>query len=455
MTTEPHPNDALRAQIASSVLSPSDPEYENARRIHNGLIDRRPALVARCYGTADVQAAVRFARERGLEIAVRGGGHNVAGHAVCDGGLMIDLSAMRGVHVDPRARRARAQGGATWGDYNRETQLHGLASTGGVVSTTGVGGLTLGGGLGWLMGKHGMAVDSLRAVELVTAEGDVVPASADEQPDLFWALRGGGGNFGVATWLEYELYPVGPTVIGGLVAHPFAAARDVLRFYRDFTAKLPDDLTAFAGLLHAPDGSGTKLAGIIVCHAGTLDAGATAVAPVKRFGSPVMDVIGPMPYSAVNMLFDAGFPRGALNYWKSNFLGALGDAAIDTMIERFAVAPSPMSGLLLEHFHGAATRVGPTATAFPHRSVGYNFLAVGEWVDPTTTKANVAWARDAYTAMAPHFAEGRYVNYLNADEVGEDSAVSAAFGPNWKRLREVKRRYDPENVFHLNQNIKP
>jgi len=455
MTAESHPSDALRAQIAGSVLSPSDPEYENARRIHNGLIDRRPALVARCHGTADVQAAVRFARERGLEIAVRGGGHNVAGNAVCDGGLMIDLSAMRGVHVDPRARRARAQGGATWGDYNRETQLHGLASTGGIVSTTGVGGLTLGGGLGWLMGKHGMAVDSLRAVELVTAAGEVVRASADEHPDLFWAVRGGGGNFGVATWFEYELYPVGPTVTGGLVAHPFAGARDVLRFYRDFTASLPDELTAFAGVLHAPDGSGTKLAAIIVCHAGSLDAGAAAVAPVKRFGSPVMDVIGPMPYTAVNMLFDAGFPRGALNYWKSNFLAALGDAAIDTMIERFAATPSPMSGLLLEHFHGAATRVGPTETAFPHRGVGYNFLTVGEWVDASATAANVAWAREAYAAMAPHFSAGRYVNYLNADEVGEDSAVSAAFGPNWKRLREVKRRYDPDNVFHLNQNIKP
>ena len=455
MTTEPHPSDALRAQIAGSVLSPSDPEYENARRIHNGLIDRRPALVARCHGTADVQAAVRFARERGLEIAVRGGGHNVAGNAVCDGGLMIDLSAMRGVHVDPRARRARAQGGATWGDYNRETQLHGLASTGGIVSTTGVGGLTLGGGLGWLMGKHGMAVDSLRAVELVTAAGEVVRASADEHPDLFWAVRGGGGNFGVATWFEYELYPVGPMVTGGLVAHPFAGARDVLRFYRDFTASLPDELTAFAGVLHAPDGSGTKLAAIIVCHAGSLEAGAAAVAPVKRFGSPVMDVIGPMPYTAVNMLFDAGFPRGALNYWKSNFLAALGDAAIDTMIERFAATPSPMSGLLLEHFHGAATRVGPTETAFPHRAVGYNFLTVGEWVDASATAANVAWAREAYAAMAPHFSAGRYVNYLNADEVGEDSAVSAAFGPNWKRLREVKRRYDPDNTFHLNQNIKP
>ena len=455
MPTEVHISETLRAQMAGSVLSSSDAGYDEARRVHNGLIDRRPALVARCHGTADVQAAIRFGRERGLEIAVRGGAHNVAGNATCDGGLVIDLSPMRAVHVDVRARRARAQGGATWGNYNGETQLHGLASTGGVVSTTGVGGLTLGGGLGWLMGKHGLAVDSLRAVELVTANGDIVRASAEEHPDLFWAVRGGGGNFGVATWLEFEVYPVGPTVTGGLVAHPFAAARDVLRFYREFTASLPDELTAFAGVLHAPDGSGTKLAAIIVCHAGGLEAGAKAVAPVKAFGAPVMDVIGPMPYTAVNTLFDAGFPRGALNYWKSNFLTGLEDKAIDTIIERFGNTPSTMNALLLEHFHGAATRVGSTETAFPHRSVGYNFLTVAEWVDADATAANVRWARDTYAAMTPQFAAGRYVNYLNADELAEGSAVAAAFGPNRKRLQEVKRRYDPENVFHLNQNIKP
>ena len=447
--------DGLRSQVAGDVLAPSDAAYDVVRRIHNGMIDRRPAVVVRAHGTADVQAAVRFARESGLEISVRGGGHNVAGNAVSDRGLMLDLSLMRGVHVDPRMRRARVQGGATWGDYNRETQLHGLASTGGVVSSTGVGGLTLGGGLGWLMGKYGMAVDSLRAVELVTATGDIVHASAKEHPDLFWALRGGGGNFGVATWLEFELYPVGPTVVGGLVAHPFTAARDVLRFYRDFSASLPDDLTVFAGLLHAPDGSGAKLAAMVAVHAGALDAGAAAVAPIKRFGSPAMDVIGPMPYSAANMMFDAGFPKGALNYWKSNFLATLTDGAIETMIERFAAAPSPMSALLLEHFHGAATRVGPTETAFPHRSVGYNFLAVGEWLEPADSAVNVGWTREAYAAMRPHFADGRYVNYLNAEEMQEGTAVESAYGPNWRRLREVKRCYDPDNVFHLNQNIKP
>jgi FAD/FMN-containing dehydrogenase len=447
--------ETLRSQLAGAVVIASDAGYDDARRVHNGLIDRCPAVIVRCHGTADVQAAVRFARERGLEIAVRGGAHNVAGNAVCEGGLVIDLTAMRGVHVDPRTRRARAQGGATWGDYNRETQLHALASTGGVVSTTGIGGLTLGGGLGWLMGKYGMAVDCLRAVELVTATGDVVRASADEHPDLFWAVRGGGGNFGVATWFEYELYPVGPMVVAGLVAYPFAAARDVLRFYRDVTASLPDELTAFAGVLHAPDGSGTKLSAIMVCHAGSVEDGGKAVAKVKGFGSPVMDAIGPMPYSAVNMMFDPGFPKGTLNYWKANFLAGLPDAAIDTMIERFQTVTSPMSAMLLEHFHGAATRVAPTDTAFPHRAVGYNFLVAGQWVDATANAANIGWVKASYDAMAKSFAAGRYVNYLNADDVAQAGSVAAAFGPNATRLREVKRKYDPENVFHLNQNITP
>lgn len=446
---------ALRAQVSGEILSSGDAGYDTARLVHNGLIDRRPGLIARCRGTADVQAAVRAAREHGLEIAVRGGGHNVAGNAVCDNGLVIDLSQMRGVHVDPGARRARAQGGATWGDYNRETQLHALASTGGVVSSTGVSGLTLGGGLGWLMGSLGLAVDSLCAVELVDASGNVVRASADENPDLFWGLRGGGGNFGVATWFEYDLHPVGPIVTAGLVAHPVASARDVLRFYRDFTRGLPDELVAFGGLLHAPDGSGTKLAAIVVCHTGPIEAASRALEPVKRFGSPVMDAIGPMPYTVVNTLFDAGFPRGALNYWKSNFLSELSDDAIDTLIARFEACRSPMDAILLEHFHGAATRVAQTATAFPHRAVGYNMLVAGQWMDPAGTAVSTAWSRDTYTAMSTHFASGRYANYLNADEVGSGDAVSAAFGPNWARLKDLKRRYDPDNVFHLNQNIKP
>lgn len=445
----------LRSSVAGAVLSASDPAYDNVRRVHNGLIDRRPAVIVQCRGTADVQAAVRAAREHGLEVSIRGGGHNVAGNAVCDGGLMIDLSTMKGVHVDARARRARAQGGATWGDYNRETQVYGLASTGGVVSSTGIAGLTLGGGLGYLMGQQGMVVDTLRSATLVDASGNALSVNETEHPDLFWAIRGGGGNFGVATWLEYELQPVGPIVTAGLVAHPLSAAGDVLRYFRDVTASLPDELSVFGGLVHAPDGSGTKLAALVVCHAGPLEAAARAVEPIKRFGQPVLDAIGPMPYTAVNTLLDAGYPRLALNYWKANYLASLTDEAIDTMIECFESCPSPMTALLLEHFHGAATRVAPTATAFPHRAVGYNLGIISEWMDPSTTDANIAWTRGTYSAMSGHFAMGRYANYLNADEVGDQSVVAAAFGPNFTRLREVKRRYDPDNVFHLNQNIKP
>ena len=277
---------ALRAQLSGEVWHPGHHAYDTGRRVHNGMIDRRPALIVRCQGVADVQAAVRAAREHGLEIAVRGGGHNVAGNAVCDDGLMIDLAGMRGVHVDPTAHRARTQGGATWGDYNRETQIFGLCSTGGVVSSTGVAGLTLGGGLGWLMGRHGMAVDSLKSASIVDASGEVIRTSADAHPDLFWAIRGGGGNFGIAAWLDFELYPVGPILTAGPVLHPFAAARDVLRFFRDLTANLPDEFSAFGGLIHAPDGSGGKLAAIIVCHCGDLESGRVATEPVKKFGTP-------------------------------------------------------------------------------------------------------------------------------------------------------------------------
>ncbi|MGQ0733587.1 MAG: FAD-binding oxidoreductase [Acidobacteriota bacterium] len=441
--------------MAGSVLVAGDPGYDEARRLHNGLIDRRPAVIARCCGAADVQAAVRAGRALGLEIAVRGGGHNVGGFAVCEGGLMVDLSLMRGVVVDPRARRARAQGGATWGDYNRETQVYGLASTGGVVSTTGIAGLTLGGGLGWLLGKYGMAVDNVRVIHLVTASGEVIQASDEDHADLFWALRGGGGNFGVATAFEYEVHPVGPMVLAGLVAHPFGAARAVLRFYRDFTATLPEDLTAFAGLVHAPDGSGAKLAALVVCHIGDADRASREVEPVRTFGAPALDAVGPMTYGTANTLFDAGFPKGALNYWKANFLAEMSDEAIDTMVAQFDACPSPMSAMFLEHFHGAATRVAPTATAFPHRRVGYNLAIIGEWIDPAQTAANTTWVRQTYDALAPSFASGRYVNYLNADEGAQAKDVSSAFGPNWARLKEIKRRYDPENVFHLNQNIAP
>ena len=440
----------LSARFSGVLLRPGQSGYDEVRRIHNGMIDRRPAVIAGCVGNADIVDAVNFARTHGLELAVRGGGHNVAGRAVCDDGLMLDMSLMKGIHVDPVRRTARAQGGVTWREFNRETQAHGLATTGGVISTTGIAGLTLGGGLGWLMAKYGLAMDNLLSAEVVTASGDIVRANKDENADLFWGLQGGGGNFGAVSWLEYRLHPVG-TVTSGLIAHPFDRARDVLKFFRAITSGLPDDLTIFGGLLHAPDGA--QIAVIILCHCGPLAEAEAVLQPIKKFGTPILDSVGPTSYEETNRMLDAGFPRGALNYWKSNFMMELSDQAIDTLISQFAACPSPMSGLLLEHIHGAATRVGVSETAFPHRREGYNFLVVSEWLDPADNARNIAWARESYDAMRPSFTAGRYVNYLGDDD-GED-AVAAAYGPNYQRLRALKAKYDPANLFHLNQNIRP
>ncbi len=442
----------LSARCTGMLLRPGDPGYDEARRLHNGMIDKRPALIARCRGSADVAEAIRFAQDQDLEIAVRGGGHNVAGLAVREGGLMIDLSLMKGIQVEPAARRVRAQGGVNWRELNRETQAHGLAVTGGVISTTGIAGLTLGGGLGWLMGKHGLALDNLLAAEVVTAAGEIIRASDKENPDLFWALRGGGGNFGVVTWFEYHLHPVAQ-VTAGLVAHPLQSAGEVLRLYRDATRSLPDELTLFSALLHAPDGSGAKLAAIVAAHAGPLAEGEAALRPIKQFGKPLIDAIGPTTYEATNMMLDAGFPPGVLNYWKSTFLTELSDAAIDRMIDRFRECPSPMSAMVLEHLHGAVVRIPPTETAFPHRREAYNLLIASEWSDPAETAANIAWARQTYDAMRPYAASARYVNYLGEDD--RDNAMEAAYGPNLPRLRKIKAKYDPRNVFRQNHNIAP
>jgi FAD/FMN-containing dehydrogenase len=443
----------LAGTFGGQLLQPPDSGYEEARRVHNGLVDKRPALIARCAGVADIADAVNLARKLNLEVAVRGGGHNVAGRATVDGGLMIDLAPMKGIHVDPKARTARAHGGVTWAEFNRETQLHGLACTGGVVSTTGIAGLTLGGGIGWLMGKYGLALDNLLSAEIVSADGKILKASADENADLFWAVRGGGGNFGVVASFEYRIHPVGPAITGGRIAYPFDRARDMLRFYRDVTASPPDELTVVAGLIHAADGSGTKLAAMVACHCGPLGAGEATIRPVKQFGSPALDAIGPMPYCQINSMLDAAYPKGALNYWKSSFLARLSDEAIDGMIECFAKCPTPMGQLILENFHGAASRVGVSDTAFPHRADGYNLVVLSEWMDHANTDRCVAWARDTYAAMGPFMASGRYVNYLDDDEVGDP--VAAAYGPNYRRLRELKAKYDPGNFFHMNQNVRP
>jgi FAD/FMN-containing dehydrogenase len=442
----------LTAQVSGPVHGPDDEGYDAARAVHNGLIDRKPALIVRCRRTSDVVAALALARGAGLEVSIRGGGHNVAGRAVTDGGVMIDLAEMKGVAVDPDQATAKVEGGVSWGELNDAAHEHGLAVTGGAISTTGIAGYTLGGGLGWLMAKHGLAADNLLGVELVTADGEVLQVDDASHPDLFWALRGGGGNFGVATTFTYRLHPL-KMVTGGLIAHPIDAAPDLLRFYRDAVANCSDDLTVFAAVVHAPDGSGMKLSAMVVFHTGDADEAERELEPFKTWGSPVVVEVGPMPYPVMNTILDEGYPEGSLNYWLSSFTRGLPDELIDIVVQRFATVPSPMSAILFEHFHGAVTRVGVTETAVPHRDEGWNLLIPSVWTDPADTEANITWSRETFAAMRPHFGTGRWLNYLGDDQAGD--AIRAAYGPNYDRLVEVKRKYDPENVFHLNHNIAP
>ena len=442
----------LSGRISGRVLAPSDPGYDEARAIHNGLVDKRPALIVRCRSAADVAAALALARDAGLDVSVRGGGHNVAGRAVAEGGVMIDLAEMKAIVVDPARGTATAGGGVTWNELNAATGEHGLAVTGGAVSSTGIAGLTLGGGLGWLMAKYGLAADNLVGAELVTASGEVLGVDEESHPDLLWALRGGGGNFGVVTTFTYRMHPVS-MITGGLIAHPIDAAPDVLRFYRDAAADVSDDLTVFAAMVPAPDGSGNKLTAMVVCHTGEPEAAEQELAPFTGYGSPLVTEVGPMPYAAINTMLDAGFPKGALNYWLSSFTNGMTDALIDTAVERYASVPSPMTPMLFEHFHGAVTRIDPTAAAVPHREPGWNLLIPSVWMDPATTEANIAWTRETHAALKPELSDRRWLNYLGDDQ-GQD-AIRGAYGPNYDRLRELKRRYDPENVFHLNHNIAP
>jgi FAD/FMN-containing dehydrogenase len=440
----------LGEAFTGDAIQPGDPAYDDARRVFNGLVDKRPALIARCRRTADVVRAIAVARDLGLEIAVRGGGHNIAGRSTTDGGVVVDLSPMNEIVVDPGSRTATVGGGATWREFNDAAFEHRLATTGGTISTTGVAGLTLGGGLGWLMSSHGLAADNVRGVELVTAAGDILRVDAEHHPELFWAVRGGGGNFGVVTSFDFRLHPIGE-ITGGLIAHPFAAAGDFLRFVREFAASASDATGLMPLLVHAPDGSGMPLAAVAVFHGGSAEEARTELAPLVGFGSPILSQVGPMPYPAINRMLDDGFPAGSLYYWKSSFLSSLSDDAIDVLVRRFPDCPSPFTGVAIEYFHGAVTRVPVDATAVPHRAPGWNLLIASGWTDPSTTDANIAWTRETYAALAPHFVDRHYANYVSADEV----RVRAAYGPNYDRLAQVKRRYDPDNVFRLNHNIPP
>ena len=439
--------DGLRGRL----VLPGQGEYDEARRVWNGMIDRRPALIARCPGPADVLAAVRFARDHRLLVSIKGGGHNITGNAVCEGGLMIDLSPMKSVRVDPAGRTARAEAGLTWGEYNRETQAFGFASTGGVVSTTGIAGLTLGGGLGWLMGKHGLSCDNLISADLVTADGELVTASADQNSDLFWGLRGGGGNFGIVTSFEYRLHPVGP-VLAGMVLHPMAQAREVMCFYRDFARGCPDEALAAAALMTAHDG--TPVVAIIASHIGEIAKGEAVMAPLRKFGSPLLDTIAPTSYVELNTLFDAAVPYGGvLRYWKSSFLKNLGDDLLEIMIDRATPMRSPMSMVLFFHLHGAAARVNPQATAFGAREDLWDYDVISQWTDPAETAGHVQWTREYWTAVEP-FASGEvYVNHLDAEEATRIRAAYA--GGNYDRLVALKNKYDPTNLFRMNQNIRP
>jgi FAD/FMN-containing dehydrogenase len=442
----------FQANVRGPLLRPGEAGYEEARRVWNGLIDRRPALIAQCAGVADVIQCVQFARTHGLLVSVRGGGHNVPGNAVCEGGLMIDLTRMKGVRVDPTRRTVRAEGGVTWREFDHETQALGLGTTGGAVSDTGIAGLTLGGGLGWLAGAHGLACDNLVAVDLVTAEGQLLTVSADDHPDLFWGVRGGGGNFGVVTAFEYQLHAVGP-VLAGRLLYPFSRAAEVLKWYRDCSATIPDALNTIGGLTTAPDG--TKVVAMLVCYQGPLAAGERVLRPLRTFGPPLEDEIRPRPYREVQTLLDVASPRGRRYYVKAAFVEAISDGAIDTLVAHFAAVPSPFSLLAFQQLGNAARRVPPGATAFYHRGAMYEWFVQAAWPDPADDDGNIRWAREVAGAMRP-FTTGRgYVNHLGPKAVEGLEPIRAAYGPNYDRLVALKNRYDPTNLFRLNPNIKP
>jgi FAD/FMN-containing dehydrogenase len=441
---------SFQESIRGELLRPGDRGYDAARAVWNAMIDRHPALIARCAGAADVIAAVTFAGEHGLLVSVKGGGHGVAGMAVADDGLMIDLSPMNGVEVDVARRTARAGGGTTWSEFDRETQTHGLATTGGIVPTTGIAGLTLGGGLGYLMRRFGLACDNLLSADVVTAEGELLTASAEEHPDLFWGLRGGSGNFGVVTSLEYRLHSVGPTVLGGFVFHPFTGAREVVRFYREFTATSPDELMTYLAFATSPDGD--PVAAFIVCYSGRVEDGEAVLAPLRGFGTPLADTIAPLPYTDVQAFGGPLYPPGRLNYWKSSFLNDLSDEVIEALVEQFAAVPSPQSAVAIEHLGGAVARVEQDATAFGDREAPYNLIITGEWVDPAESDQNIHWVRNCWEAVWPYAKETVYVNYVDA---GEDARFRAAYGANYERLAALKAKYDPANFFRHNHNVRP
>ena len=440
----------LRTTVRGVVLCPNQDGYDAARTIPNAMIDRRPAAIVRCTGAADVIACVRFAGEHDLVVAVRGGGHSVAGKSVCDDGLMIDLSAMKGIRVNPSRKTVRAETGLTLGEFDRETQAFGLATTLGVVSKTGIAGLTLGGGWGHLHAKYGLALDNVIGADVVTADGRLLTANASQNEDLFWGVRGGSGNFGIVTSLQYRLHEVGP-VFGGAVFHPAAKAEEVLHFFRDYSQTIPDELVIQCGSFSLPDK--TPVFAIAACYCGRPSEGEKVLKPLRTFLPPIADAIGEMSYLQLQGMFDPFFPPGRLTYVKSNFIRALNDDAIRAIAEFAGRSPSPLSfAPFVEHWHGAATRVGITDTAFPHRQHSYNLMFWSNWESPSETDKNIQWTRSAWSALRPLLVEGSYGNYVSDEG---DLVARAAYGPNYERLVALKNKYDPMNFFRMNHNIKP
>jgi hypothetical protein len=438
----------LHALLPDRVLLPDHENYEAARHVWNHAIDRHPGMIVRCANASDVATAVAFAREHDLLTAVRGGGHSVAGLAVCDGGMVIDLSRMKQVEIDRGHAVARAAAGLTLGELDGATQAVGMATTLGTAPPTGIAGLTLGGGYGWLMGKHGLACDNLLGVEMVTADGLIRNANADENPDLYWAVRGGGGNFGVVTRFDYRLHARGP-VLGGVVAYPVSRMREVLELYRELTSTAPDELTTFAGLAPGPDGS--PVAAITVCYCGDLDAGERTLKPLRAFGSPIADLVRPIPYVEMQRVLDVP-PGPVCAYWKGGFVRAASDGVIEALVDAIGRSPSPFSFVIFEHFHGAVARVPVEATAFSHRTHHHNVLMLSLWTEPSQRDPIVQWVRESWSALREFAGAGVYVNAL-ADDA--DARIREAYGPNYDRLRIIKQRHDPDNFFHVNQNIEP
>jgi FAD/FMN-containing dehydrogenase len=449
----------LRSTLRGEVLLQRDGGFDTARAIWNAMIDRKPALIVRCAGVADIMRAVAFARRHELVVSVKGGGHNIAGNAVCDDGLMIDLSAMKSVRVDPKARRAYVEPGATLADFDHEAQGFGLATPVGINSTTGIAGLTLGGGFGWLTRKYGMTVDNLVSADLVTAEGACVHASAQENPDLFWAIRGGGGNFGIVTQFEFQLHPVGPNLLSGLVVFPFDDAKALLRKYRAFVEESSENLNAWAVLRHAPplpflppEVHGKKVVIVPFLYVGDAEEGLKAIQPLRKLGQAVGEHFGDQPYAAWQKAFDPLLTPGARNYWKSHNFTALADGAIDAVVKYAGTLPGPQCEIFIANVSGAANRTPASATAYAHRDARFVLNVHGRWDKAEDDRRGIAWSREFFDAAAPFASGGVYVNFLTQDE---GDRIGAAYGPSFERLAQVKKRYDPTNVFRLNQNIKP